>query len=158
MWWLPFTPAPILLSYLLFKIHTSWAISQTTTYSHRASIHIWKPCNSSYGSVYVCAWVACPHTCVHMNINVKYEPSLNSCIQWYVGAVSACPPTWRESLPMSVFCDITVSSLELAMGGIFMLCKLANTPTQVLSVLRGVVVKHFTNPPLVACQAGQERG
>lgn len=77
------------------------------------------------------------HTCVHMNVNVKSEPSLNSCIQWCVGAVLPCLPTWRASAPKSVFCDVTVSSLESAMVGILTLRKLANAPNQALSVLTG---------------------
>lgn len=135
MWW---PPAPICLCFSLkkpcffsslpLKIHTSWAVSQTT-YIHRGSIHTWKWWNSlSHQCMHVCMAV-CLHTHVHMNINVNLEPSLDGCIQQCVGAVLPGLPTLCAPLPNSAICDIIASGLRSATVGIFTLRKLTN-PTR----------------------------
>lgn len=147
----------ILLSCLLLKIHTSWAISQTT-YSHRGSIHIWKPCNSCHRRVRVCAWV---RVCTRVstwtsmwNLNPLWIAAFGGVLEL------SCPVPQRGVHLLPSLCSATSQwvAWNRPWWGYWRYGNWQMLQIRCFLFSRGLAVKHFTNPPLVACQAGQGRG
>lgn len=88
-----------------------------------------KVMEQSVTEVCVCVWLyVC--TRVHVNINVKLEPSLDGCIQQCVGVALLRLPTLCASLPNSAICNITVRSPKSATVAILTLRKLANATSK----------------------------